>query len=211
MTVAALAAAIARADAAMAQLTDSLNAADARLGDGDTGTMLARLIGAFAATDLHGARDLGAAFTALARAGAASTGSSLGTLIVTAMLAAGRATAGQPELEWSRLGDLVATARDAAMARGKATLGAKTIVDGLDALAAALAGKSDPAALADAANAAMHEVLARFRARPSAMGRARMFADRSIGLDDPGMLGLAELVWAATAAGSAAHAGGSLA
>ena len=194
-----LADAIARANEAMAGLTDVLNAADAKLGDGDTGTMLARLIGAFAAVDIRNAPDLGAGFMALAKAGAASTGSSLGTLIITAMMTAGKLNAGQQEMAWNRLGEVIAAIRDAAMARGKAELGAKTIVDGLDALAKAVDGKDDPAAIAIAARASMNQVLAEFRQRPSAMGRARMFAERSVGLDDPGMLGLAEIVRAVTA------------
>lgn len=194
-----LADAIARANEAMAGLTNVLNAADAKLGDGDTGTMLARLIGAFAAVDIRNAPDLGTGFMALAKAGAASTGSSLGTLIITAMMTAGKRNTGQQEMAWSRLGEVIAAIRDAAMARGKAELGAKTIIDGLDALAKAVDGKDDPAAIAIAARAAMNQVLAEFRQRPSAMGRARMFAERSVGLDDPGMLGLAEIVRAVTA------------
>lgn len=189
-----LARAVTRADAAMATLADRLNAADAQLGDGDTGTMLARLIGTFAAVDIKGSADLGAAFMAMAKAGASSTGSSLGTLVITAMMVAGKATAGKAEIEWTELPGLVAAIRDAAMARGKAELGNKTIVDGLDALARALEGKADAASAAQAASAAMDAVLAEFRQKPSAMGRARMFAEKSIGLDDPGMLALAEIV-----------------
>lgn len=189
-----LAGAVERADAAMATLADRLNAADAQLGDGDTGTMLARLIGTFAGVDIKGAADLGAAFMAMAKAGASSTGSSLGTLVITAMMVAGKATAGKAEIEWTELAGLVAAIRDAAMARGKAELGNKTIVDGLDALARGLEGKTDAASAAQAASAAMDAVLAEFRQKPSAMGRARMFAEKSIGLDDPGMLALAEIV-----------------
>jgi hypothetical protein len=189
ITLATLADAIARANAAMSSLTDVLNAADAKLGDGDTGTMLARLIGTFAAVDVRNAENLGAGFMALAKAGAASTGSSLGTLIITAMMTAGKATTGKTELA-----SLLAAIRDAAMARGKAELGAKTIIDGLDALATSLEGKTDAASAAIAAEQAMDAVLAEFRNRPSAMGRARMFAEKSVGLDDPGMLALAEIV-----------------
>ena len=197
-TVHDLAIALGRANARMETLTDELNAADARLGDGDTGSMLARLIAAFAAVDVEVQPDLGAAFMALARAGAASTGSSLGTLVITAMMTAGKETAGQSEIGWDRLGSIVGKVRDAAMMRGKAELGAKTIVDGLDALARALDGKSDPKVLGEAAVAAMDDVLAEFRGRPCTMGRARMFAEKSVGLDDPGMLALAELVRAVT-------------
>lgn len=194
ITLDTLADAIARTNEGMAQLTDVLNAADARLGDGDTGTMLARLIGAFAGVELRGTDNLGAGFMALAKAGAASTGSSLGTLIVTAMMTAGKASAGRTELAWSELAGLVAAIRDAAMARGKAELGAKTIIDGLDALARGIEGKNDAQSIATAACGSMDAVLAEFRQRPSAMGRARMFAEKSIGLDDPGMLALAEVI-----------------
>lgn len=194
ITLDILADAVARTNAGMAELTDMLNAADAQLGDGDTGTMLARLIGSFAGVELRDADNLGAGFMALAKAGAASTGSSLGTLIVTAMMTAGKASAGRTELAWFELAGLVAAIRDAAMARGKAELGAKTIIDGLDALARGLEGQSDAQGAAAAARASMEQVLAEFRQRPSAMGRARMFAEKSIGLDDPGMLALAEIV-----------------
>lgn len=194
ITLETLADAIARANDAMSGLTDTLNAADAKLGDGDTGTMLARLIGTFAAVDVRNAENLGAGFMALAKAGAASTGSSLGTLIITAMMTAGKATAGKSELAWSDLSGLLAAIRYAAMARGKAELGAKTIIDGLDALASGVEGKTDAASAAAAAENSMDDVLAEFRNRPSAMGRARMFAEKSIGLDDPGMLALAEIV-----------------
>lgn len=193
-----LADSIARAETSMAGLTDILNAADAKLGDGDTGTMLARLIGTFAAVDVRNAPDLGAGFMALAKAGAASTGSSLGTLIITAMMTAGKIHAGKAEMDWSDLGPTISAIRDAAMARGKAELGAKTIIDGLDALAIAITGLNEADAIATAARKAMDVVLAEFRQRPSAMGRARMFAEKSIGLDDPGMLGLAEIVRAVT-------------
>ncbi|SFV38693.1 dihydroxyacetone kinase/dihydroxyacetone kinase, C-terminal domain [Devosia crocina] len=194
ITLDTLADAIARANASMASLADVLNAADAKLGDGDTGTMLVRLIGTFAAVDVRGADNLGAGFMALAKAGAASTGSSLGTLIITAMMTAGKANAGKSDMDWADLSGLLTTIRDAAMARGKAELGAKTIIDGLDALASGIAGKTDASEVAAAAAEAMNAVLAEFRNRPSAMGRARMFAEKSVGLDDPGMLALAEIV-----------------
>ena len=194
ITLDVLANAIIRADDAMNTLKDRLNAADAQLGDGDTGTMLARLIGAFANVNVRDADNLGAGFMALAKAGASSTGSSLGTLILTAMMTAGKTTAGKTEIDWSELGPIVAAIRDAAMARGKAELGAKTIIDGLDALAKSLDGQTSAATAASAAQAAMDAVLAEFRNRPSGMGRARMFAEKSIGLDDPGMLALAEIV-----------------
>ncbi|HTM77478.1 MAG TPA: DAK2 domain-containing protein, partial [Devosia sp.] len=116
-----------------------------------------------------------------------------GTLIITAMMTAGKVSKAEPALDWVHFGPMLAAIRDAAMARGKAELGAKTIIDGLDYLVRAVDGLDDPRAIATAAVAAVDEALTVFRPRPCTMGRARMFAERSIGLDDPGMLALAEL------------------
>ncbi len=185
--------AVERAHVRMATLEPVLNAADAQLGDGDTGAMLARLVAAYDAVEPDRAAGSGAYLTALAKAGAASTGSSLGTLVTTAMLTAARFAGTDSELGADRLGALFAAVRDAVMARGWAELGAKTIVDGLDALACALDGIEDPAAVPAAAVAAVDQALAAFRPLPARMGRAGMFADKSVGLDDPGMLALAEI------------------
>lgn len=192
MTVKTLEMAIERAEDRMQTLEAELNAADARLGDGDTGAMLARLTGALAQVELGKETDLGRALTALARAAAASTGSSLGTLIVTALMTAAKAGAGKNQLAIAELGPLFGAIRDAAMARGKAGLGNKTIVDSLDYLANGLA-TSDASNVGATAVAATQDALDAFRDRPCAIGRARMFAEKSIGLDDPGMLAMAEL------------------
>ena len=79
-------------------------------------------------------------------------------------------------------------------ARGKAELGGKTVLDSLDAVAKATAGKDDPAAVADAAAAAVEEVMDTFRERKATVGRARIFAEKSVGMDDPGMLAMNRIV-----------------
>src|SRR3546814_8832092 len=95
ITVASIGLAVARAQGAMPALEQELNAAYAKLGDGDTGGMLARLVGRMAEQDLSAVPDLGTAFSILARAAAAATGSSLGTLFATALLTLGRETKGR--------------------------------------------------------------------------------------------------------------------
>ena len=47
---------------------------------------------------------------------------------------------------------------------------------------------NDPAAILVAASGAVDETLAGFRGLPNRLGRARMFAEKSVGLDDPGMV-----------------------
>jgi dihydroxyacetone kinase len=198
--LAALGGAVARAKARMATLEQELNVADSRLGDGDTGVMLARVVDAMAGIDYAAQPDIGAALSLMARKTATATGSSLGTLIATGLLTVGKRAKGEPGIAFADLGDHLAAVVEAMAARGGAKLGDKTVLDILDALARGIAGQSDGAAVSSAAVQACRATLAEFRERPCKIGRARMFAEKSIGMDDPGMLAVHELVLAIAAA-----------
>jgi dihydroxyacetone kinase-like protein len=187
----------ARDAAALAQ--DDLNAADGRLGDGDTGVMLRRLFEAIAAAIPDRETDIGGVFQACAKACASGTGSSLGTLVTVAMMTLAKATKGRSELAWNELGPLLASVRDQMMARGGAKLGDKTVVDMIDAVAIAVTDAGTRERASDAARSAAIETLDAFRNRPNRLGRARMFGERTIGLDDPGMLAFSRLLTAVTA------------
>jgi dihydroxyacetone kinase len=189
--------AVARAHTRMEQLEDQLNAADALLGDGDTGSMLVRVIEKMAATDLSAMSDIGAAFNALARATMSATGSSLGTLLATALLALAKATKGRSEIPWPELSSLIGQAIEAMRARGGASLGDKTILDALHRVAQSLAGITDASTAGDAACAAeagARAALEQFKPLPCKIGRARLFPEKSTGAHDPGMLALALLL-----------------
>jgi phosphoenolpyruvate---glycerone phosphotransferase subunit DhaL len=189
-----ISAAIRGADARSAALEQELNAADAKLGDGDAGGMLKRVLGRLAAAPLDDVDDVGAAFGVLARAVAGATGSSLGTLFTTALLAASKGTASKKVVAWSDLGRLLDDGATAMMARGGAKLGDKTVVDALHAVAEATAGIEDPIELKRVAVESARDALDRYRDKTCRIGRARMFAERSVGSDDPGMLALLRLV-----------------
>lgn len=191
---ASLVAAAARAHAAMAELEQELNAADARLGDGDTGGMLARVIERLASVEAADGDDLGRTFGVYAQAAAAATGSSLGTLFATALLTFGKATKGRTSMEASELGPILGEARDAMLRRGQSQLGDKTVIDAIDAVAKAITGKSHWPGVSGAARESSAAALAAFHDQPCKIGRARMFGDKSRGLDDPGMLAFARLV-----------------
>lgn len=188
-----LSAAIARLSVQLPELEQDLNRADAKLGDGDTGTMLARVISALASVTPP-ANDIGGALSAYGRATAMATGSSLGTLIATAFLTAAKATKGRESVAWSEISALLESARDAMLARGGANLGDKTVLDGIDAVVVATRGSDAPDAIVQAAGDAARGALESFRDKPNKIGRARMFADGSKGLDDPGMLALARVI-----------------
>jgi dihydroxyacetone kinase-like protein len=190
ITVQTLRDAVARSHARMERLEDPLNAADALLGDGDTGSMLARVLEKMAATDLTATSDVGAAFSTLARATMSATGSSLGTLLATALLTFAKATQGRGEIPWSELSGLIGQAIEAMKARGGASLGDKTILDALYRIAQSLTGIDEAAAAARAAETGARAALEHFKPLPCKIGRARLFPEKSTGAHDPGMLAM---------------------
>ncbi|HET9068124.1 MAG TPA: dihydroxyacetone kinase subunit L [Amaricoccus sp.] len=191
---AALVAAIGRLRPAMDREADRLNAADGALGDGDLGVTMTRGMALVAEGAPELPDDLGQAMLRCAQAFTRSSGSSYGTLLATGLMAMAKAVKGRTEVEVGELAGLVAAARDAMIARGKAELGGKTVLDSLDAVAKALEGVDDPGAAAGAARAGVRGALDDFRDRPATVGRARIFAEKSRGMDDPGMLAMALIV-----------------
>ncbi len=193
LTAAVLAARLPGLAAHMAAAAARLNELDGQLGDGDLGVTVAAGTQAMAALAPTLPADVGQAFLALAQAWMKASSSSFGTLVATGLMSAARATKGETEVAWSRLPALLDGARDAMMARGKAALGDKTVLDALDAAARA-AGGVVPEAMLDAVADGVRATLERMRGEPAKVGRARIFAERSVGMDDPGMVALAEMV-----------------
>lgn len=186
--------AVARIRAVLPALELELNQADSKLGDGDTGGMLARVVQAIDGAAPQNGDDVGLALSAYAKATVGATGSSLGTLIATALMTASRKTKGRTEVPWSELGAILGEARDAMSARGGASLGDKTVLDALDAVAKSIEGLDQGSVIHAAALTAARATLEEFRDRPNKMGRARMFAEASKGLDDPGMLAMVRVI-----------------
>jgi hypothetical protein len=108
-------------------------------------------------------------------------------------LAAGRSKIGCAAMPFRELGALLTIAQDSMLKRGRASLGDKTVIDAIAAVATAIEGKDDAAAVAVAAREAAESVLVKFRDCSCRIGRARMWGDKSKGLDDPGMLAMAKL------------------
>ncbi|WP_167371590.1 dihydroxyacetone kinase subunit L [Rhizobium tibeticum] len=170
-----------------------LNAADSRLGDGDTGTMLARLLSTIEAADLD-KENFGDTFAAMALAAAESTGSSLGTLISAALFSMSRYCGSRSELPLVELSALLKTARDEMLALGRSRLDDKTIIDGLHAVATAIEGPTTQDEIARAADEAAKHAIWEFKGKPCRVGRARMWSEQSTKHDDPGMVALAGIV-----------------
>lgn len=188
---AGIAAVTARLETEHAMLTEL----DGRLGDGDLGITLLK---AFRALDALAPTlpddDLGKAFQAAAMAVNKASSSSFGTLFATALMAAAKVSLGKAGLPWSDVSGLVTGAMEAMAKRGRASLGDKTVLDSLAAVAAATNGVSDPAALLAAARRGADEALAACNGRIARIGRARIFAEKTIGMDDPGMMAFKVMV-----------------
>jgi phosphoenolpyruvate---glycerone phosphotransferase subunit DhaL len=192
----ALRAGLKRVEAAMERDFEMLNASDGALGDGDLGVTMTRGMRAIAEQVDDLPDDLGMALLRCAQAFTKSSGSSYGTLLATGIMAIAKDVKGETEIAPERISSLVSLARDQMQARGKAELGGKTVLDSLDAVAAATAGKTDPTEVADAAAGAVDDALEAFRDKPATVGRARIFGEKSVGRDDPGMLAMTRIVQA---------------
>ncbi|MFN7222642.1 MAG: dihydroxyacetone kinase subunit L [Paracoccaceae bacterium] len=190
LTVNNLRAAIERLTAAMERDFDALNSADGALGDGDLGVTMTR--GMRAISDLAPGLpdDLGQALLACAQGLTKTSGSSYGTLMATGLMSMAKTLRGKTGVEAAEVSALIAGARDAMQARGKADLGGKTVLDSLDAMARATEGLGDPGAVATAAADAAKAAQAEMRGKIATIGRARIFGEKTIGMDDPGMMAM---------------------
>jgi dihydroxyacetone kinase-like protein len=173
---------------------DELNSQDGKLGDGDLGITVANGFAAVAEDAAGLGDDLGQAFLGCSKAFQRVSSSSFGTLVATAFMSAAKASKGRTEVDWSEVPGIIAGARDAMLSRGRGELGAKSVLDSLDAIARATAGLAEPAAILAAADGAASAALDEFRDKPNRLGRARMFGDKSRGVDDPGMLAVRRLL-----------------
>jgi len=173
-----------------------LNALDGQLGDGDLGATLekcAQLTGS-ALHDVAADAPLSEVFRVAAMACMQASGSSFGTLLAQALLTASKFTRDKSELTRADTATLMHQVIDTLAQRGGAALGDKTVLDGLHALAITLEQPAQPGDL----RRSLQQALDHFRPLPNRMGRARMFAEKSQGLDDPGMVALLRLVTSLT-------------
>jgi len=180
--------------AKMEASADELNTVDGALGDGDLGVTMTRGMREImkVADDLPD--DVGMALFGCAQAFTRISGSSFGTLLATGLMSAAKACRGRTEVPWSEMSGLLDGAVQAMSARGKAELGQKTVLDPLDAAAKVAADQSDGPAVLAAIDRAVDETMDAFRDQQAQVGRARIFAEKSVGLDDPGMVALRRMV-----------------
>ena len=185
-----LRAALGRWCAALEAAATELNALDGQLGDGDLGTTLSKCAANVSESMPTLPDDIAAIFKTCASACAKASGSSFGTLLAVAFLTASKGIGDTTTITRADMVRLLDGAVNALAARGGAALGDKTMLDSIDAIARSVEVHGDDDELRGVAVAAAQRALDNFRDKPNRIGRARMFADKSIGMEDPGMVAI---------------------
>ena len=178
----------------MEESADELNAADGLLGDGDLGITMVRGFREIIEVRDSLPDDVGMALFQCAKAFTKSSGSSYGTLLATGLMTVAKKKKGQQEIQVEEISALLNDALDAMKQRGKAELGDKTVLDVISASSQAAKDQSDGSSVLKAINDAVTSTIDEFRSRQSKIGRARIFSEKSIGLDDPGMLAFRKML-----------------
>ena len=178
----------------MEESADELNAADGLLGDGDLGITMVRGFREIIEVRDSLPDDVGMALFQCAKAFTKSSGSSYGTLLATGLMSVAKKKKGQQEIQVEEISALLNDALDAMKQRGKAELGDKTVLDVIAASSQAAKDQSDGRIVLKAINDAVTSTIDEFRSRQSKIGRARIFSEKSIGLDDPGMLAFRKML-----------------
>ncbi len=170
----------------------ALTKLDSAIGDGDHGTNMNRgLKAAVQRLDgLEGDQDFGSVFKAIGMALIGKVGGASGPLYGSLFLGMGKELGDASEVEDQRLAAALRAGYDSVVARGKAQLEDKTMLDAwhpaLEALDAALAeGKELGPALDEAAEAAAAGMKATIP-MIARKGRASYLGERSAGHQDPG-------------------------
>jgi dihydroxyacetone kinase-like protein len=165
---------------------------DSAIGDGDHGTNMNR--GFKAAVQrldaLEGDQDFGAVFKAVGMALIGKVGGASGPLYGSLFLGMGKELGDTTEVEDQRLAAALRTGYDSVVARGKAQLEDKTMLDawhpGLEALDAALAAGKELGPALDEAAAAAEEGMKATIPMIARKGRASYLGERSRDHQDPG-------------------------
>lgn len=170
---------------------DALTSLDQAMGDGDLGITAKKIAGALKAylEDAPG-EDLGKYLMASGMKVNSAAPSTMGTLIATALMRAGKEAKGLSEIGAATLADMLDAADAGIQERGKAAPGDKTIIDALHPGAAAFRQAIEAGAgLAEAGQIFLDNARAgRDAVTPlqSKIGRAGWVGERTQGLVDPG-------------------------
>ena len=135
--------------------------------------------------------DLGKTFMVCAQCFTKASSSSFGTLVAISFMTIAKETKGKKELYINELPNIINKIIEAVCTRGKSSIGDKTFVDTLHSISNTIS-KSDTN-IGQNVHQATIDALDNFKGKECKIGRARMFAEKSKDLNDPGMFALYKL------------------
>ena len=170
------------AEAVIAQ-AEHLTALDQAIGDGDHGINMKRgLENVLADLDSITTKPTAEALKAVGMTMVMKVGGASGPLYGTLAMTLGKEWPAEDELDPAKLGQMLAASIEALKKRGKADLGAKTMLDVLAPVQQALEANKSMAEISAIAQQAAEATIPMKATR----GRASFLGDRSIGHMDPG-------------------------
>lgn len=198
--------AIGRVSTALVAQQEALLQLDQAVGDGDLGITLGKVAVTLQEyTAANPVDDLGKFFANAGLIANRVGSSSMGTLLATALMRAGKEVKGLTELTPEHLVMMLNAADQGIMERGKAQLGDKTLVDALHPAAEAFAASIHAGEDLTTAGSKMLRAAeaGRDRVTPlqSRIGRASWVGERSIGQVDPGCAALIVILGAIVSGG----------
>ncbi len=171
---------------------DDFNSLDGQLGDGDLGITLTNGIEAIYNNKDNFENDIGKIFLLCAKLFTKVSSSSFGTLTAISFLTLGKLYKDKQEIEDIKIVEGLEQIIKAISARGKSNLEDKTVLDSINEIMISIKSNPDND-LGIIAYEASKNALNKFKGKHCKIGRARMFAEKSKELDDPGMYALCVL------------------
>ena len=171
---------------------DDFNFLDGQLGDGDLGITLTNGIEAIYNNKDNFENDIGKIFLLCAKLFTKVSSSSFGTLTAISFLTLGKLYKDKQEIEDIKIVEGLEQIIKAISARGKSNLEDKTVLDSINEIMISIKSNPDND-LGIIAYEASKNALNKFKGKHCKIGRARMFAEKSKELDDPGMYAICVL------------------
>ena len=164
---------------------DEFNSIDGQLGDGDLGITISKGLKEINENLNKFEDDLSKIFLICAQCFTKASSSSFGTLVAISFMTAAKLTKGKTKLNFDDLPILLNSVIEAVSTRGKSKIGDKTFIDSLNEILNTILNNEK--LTGQNIYKATEEALNKFQGKECKIGRARMFAEKSKELNDPGM------------------------
>jgi len=170
---------------------DEFNSIDGQLGDGDLGITISKGLKEININISKFEDDLSKIFLLCAQCFTKASSSSFGTLVAISFMTIAKKTKGKTVLGVTDLPELINSVIEAVSSRGKSNIGDKTFIDSLNEISNTLLNNEN--ITGESIYKASENALVKFKGKECKIGRARMFAEKSKELNDPGMYALHKL------------------